>query len=194
MLKAGITGGIGTGKTFVAGVFQKLGVPVYYSDIRAKFLIESDQNIISSLIGITGEDIYTDGKLNREKLSNYIFHDPSVREKVNSVVHPAVWKDWETWITNQKSSYVIIESALLFQTGYYKQLNTVIVVDSDEKSKIKRLVRRDGITEAEALTRINSQNFLIPSDAENISYISNIGMAEMLLPQIVEIHSKLNRR
>lgn len=195
MLKAGITGGIGSGKTLVSGVFLKMGVPVYNSDLRAKKLMETDSDLINDLIRLTGADILKDGKLNKDVLSKYIFHDPVLKQKINSVVHPVVFQDWDKWCSAQSSIYVMIESALLFQTEYYKKLDAVIIVESDIQSRVQRLVLRDGITAEEALTRINSQGFNVPSEPENnFHFIQNNGKDEMLLHQIIAIHTKLKSR
>ena len=192
MIRSGLTGGIGAGKTIVAGIFEKLGVPVYFSDIRARVLIETDSGIISELKKMLGDDIYTNGKIDKAKFSQYIFNEIEIRDKVNHIVHPVVWEDWEKWYKLQNASYVLVESALLFQTGYYKSLDAVIVVDSDKTTRAERIAKRDGINLSEAEIRIDNQSFIIPEEAgTKLFTISNSRSGEMILPQVLKIHQNL---
>ncbi len=192
MIKAGLTGGIAAGKTFAAGIFVKLGVPVYFSDIQARILIDTDSRIISELKKMLGVDIYINGKIDKAKFSQYIFNEIKIRDKVNQIVHPIVWEDWEKWCNLQNAPYVLVESALLFQTGYYSSLDAVIVVDSDKTIRAERIVKRDGISLSEAETRINNQNFIIPEKAgTKLFTIENSRSGEMILPQVLKIHQNL---
>lgn len=153
----GITGGIASGKTIVAKIFEILGYPVYYSDIRAKDLMNEDVVIKQGLLFLFGDEVYVNDTLNRPYLAEKIFNSPSLREKVNSIVHPVVRKDFEIWTAQQNSLLVFQESALLFETGSYKSFDAVILVVADENLRIQRIVERDNISNEEAIKRIQAQ-------------------------------------
>lgn len=153
----GITGGIASGKTIVAKIFEILGYPVYYSDIRAKDLMNEDVVIKQGLRFLFGDEVYVNDTLNRPYLAEKIFNSPSLREKVNSIVHPVVRKDFEIWTAQQNSLLVFQESALLFETGSYKSFDAVILVVADENLRIQRIVERDNISNEEAIKRIQAQ-------------------------------------
>ena len=153
----GITGGIASGKTIVAKIFEILGYPVYYSDIRAKDLMNEDVVIKQGLRFLFGDEVYVSDTLNRPYLAEKIFNSPSLREKVNSIVHPVVRKDFEIWTAQQNSLLVFQESALLFETGSYKSFDAVILVVADENLRIQRIVERDNISNEEAIKRIQAQ-------------------------------------
>lgn len=192
MIRSGLTGGIGAGKTIVAGIFEKLGVPVYFSDIRARILIDTDPGIIAELQKMLGDDIYVNGRINKGKFSLYIFNETEIRDKVNLVVHPVVWKDWDKWCSTQNAPYVMVESALLFQTGYNSFLDSIIVVDSDITTRAGRIAKRDGISLSEAEIRINNQNFKIPEKpGTKLFTINNNRSDDMILPQVLKIHRNL---
>lgn len=153
----GITGGIASGKTIVAKIFEILGYPVYYSDIRAKDLMNEDVVIKQGLRFLFGDEVYVNDTLNRPYLAEKIFNSPSLREKVNSIVHPVVRKDFEIWTAQQNSLLVFQESALLFETESYKSFDAVILVVADENLRIQRIVERDNISNEEAIKRIQAQ-------------------------------------
>lgn len=192
MLVAGITGGIGSGKTFIASIFQQLGVPVYNADKRANLLMTERKNIIAAIKELLGNESYdSNGDLNKKVISNAIFSDENIKRKVNAVVHPEVALDFDAWKTKHKDlPYIIKESAILFESGANKGVDAVICVTAPTDVRLLRVKRRDGITDEKILSIIKNQmtdkereplcNFWILNDGE-----------KPLLPQIMEIHNHL---
>lgn len=190
MLKIGLTGGIGSGKSTVAKVFEVLGIPVYYADDAAKRLMNADEELKEKIKLQFGESVYTDGNLNKKLLSNIVFNDPEKLEILNSLVHPATLKDAALWMKQQSSSYAIKEAALIFESGAHEQLDYVIGVTAPAPLRILRTMQRDGITREEVIVRMDKQmdetikmklcDFIIKNDEQ-----------EMLMPQVLELHNKL---
>ena len=190
MLKIGITGGIGSGKSTVAKVFEVLGIPVYYADDAAKRLMNEDEELKQKIKNQFGESIYTNGRLNKKELANIVFNAPEKLELLNSLVHPATLKDAETWMQKNRTPYCIKEAALIFESGAQQQLDYVIGVTAPAPLRILRTMQRDGITREEVTARMDKQldetikiklcDFVITNDEQ-----------EMLLPQILDLHKKL---
>ncbi len=194
MKKIGITGGIGTGKTTVCKMLEKLGVPVYYADDRAKWLMHHDENLKNSLIDAFGDNVYdSTGQLDRAYLGGIVFNDRSKLDILNSIVHPAVFQDGKLWQEEQEARgvpYSLKEAALLFETGSYQLLDKIIVVAAPEEIRIKRVMSRDNISREEVLARINKQ---MPQ-AEKIQradyVIENIDLDKLEL-DVKKIHQQL---
>ena len=157
MKRIGITGGIGAGKSLVAEIIKAMGYPVYNSDERAKELTESNPKIKEGLIHLFGEEIYQNDKLNKFALAQAIFSDESLREKVNALIHPIVREDFNLWALAQNNSLVFNESAILFETGSFKNFDAIILVYAPTELRIKRIMKRDNCSENEVLKRMNSQ-------------------------------------
>ncbi len=158
MIKVGITGGIGSGKSIISMAFSKLGIPVYNADISAGILMNNDPNIINGLITKFGRSIYSKSELNRKKLAEIIFTDKEALKYVNGLVHPIVGKDSEKWyLSNQHNPYVIKEAALFFESGSYKELDLIITVTAPLKLRYKRIIERDGITLDQVKKRMENQ-------------------------------------
>ena len=157
MKRIGITGGIGAGKSLVAEIIKAMGYPVYNSDERAKELTESNPKIKEGLIHLFGEEIYQNDKLNKFALAQAIFSDESLREKVNALIHPIVREDFNLWALAQNNSLVFNESAILFETGSFKNFDAIILVYAPKELRIKRIMKRDNCSENEVLKRMNSQ-------------------------------------
>lgn len=191
MLKVGITGGIGSGKSSVCKIFEVLGVPVYYADDRAKALMTEDQELVAGLIARFGEDTYQNGQLNRPYLAEKVFNDKEALAALNALVHPAVAKDALKWHQqHQNAPYTIKEAALLFEAGSYKQLDQVIVVTAPKAIRIKRVMQRDGSTQEQVEARMDNQ---WPEEkkielADHI--IINDGEHE-LIEQVMKLHQQL---
>src|SRR5664279_4153171 len=115
--KLGITGGIGSGKTSVCRVFEVLGIPVFSADRQAQEIMDKDKEIIAGIKSITGKNLYNNGTLDRAELASIIFNDPTILKKVNSLVHPAVFDHFTKWTLIQSTPYVIMEAAILFESG-----------------------------------------------------------------------------
>ena len=156
----GITGGIASGKTYCAGIFESLGVPIYYSDSRAKKLMVENSSVVDQIKSIFGKESYfSDGTLNRKHLSNQIFSNKELLKKMNAIVHPAVRSDFMAWgkVELQHSPYIIQESAIAVETGSYKTMDKLIVVDAPRDERVQRVMRRDSSSREEVLKRMNNQ-------------------------------------
>ncbi len=192
MLKVGITGGMGSGKTTVCKIFRILGIPVYLADDSAKQLMTTDKTLQQKIISIFGPDAYlADGALNRKLISDLAFQDPNKLSQLNEAVHPAVLKDSETWHNAQENvPYTLKEAALLFESGSYKFLDKVITVVAPLELRIRRIMQRDNTTREAILARIGQQM----QDDEKISLsdfvIQNDG-SKSLVRQVLEIHAEL---
>lgn len=194
MLRVGITGGIGSGKTTACKLFEKLGVPVYYADNRAKELMVDDKQLRNSIIQNFGAESYLeDGSLNRFYLSSVVFSEEKKLELLNSLVHPVVAADSESWnsiLERKNFAYSLREAALLIETGSYKLLDKLIVVTAPEEDRIKRVMLRDGSSEQQVKSRINAQ---MP-DSEKLKLadfiIENTDLIS-LAQQVKDIHERI---
>ena len=157
MKVVGLTGGIGSGKTFVSELFSKLGVPVYISDKKAKKLMHTDKKLIHSITKLFGKKAYVNNNLNREYIASKVFTDKKLLEKLNAIVHPAVANDFNKWKAKQNSKFVIKEAAILFETGSYKTCDKIILVTAPEAIRIERVRKRDNVTERTVKDRMNNQ-------------------------------------
>lgn len=156
-LKVGLTGGIGTGKSYVAKQLELKGFPVYYSDQRAKAIIENDLEVKQALIALLGAETYTTDGYNRTFVAQQLFANPSIRSQVNAIVHPAVRKDFLLWCGEQTAAIVFQESALLLQSDAKLLLDKIVVVDADESTRIGRIMDRDDLSFEQAELRVASQ-------------------------------------
>jgi dephospho-CoA kinase len=187
MLKVGLTGGIGSGKSVVAEVFKVLGIPVFDADTVAKEIMEKDEELVRSIKKEFGEDIYTGNKLNRKLLAGKVFHDALQLEKLNALVHPAAIRAGLDWAEKQTAPYIIKEAALMFEAGSASGLQYVIGVYAPKYLKIKRVMERSGMSRDEVLARMNRQvddeikmklcDFVIVNDEQ-----------QMILPQVLKLH------
>jgi len=157
LLKIGITGGIGSGKSYVCSILEHLGFPVFYSDKVAKTLIESDSIIKSEFINLFGDEIYVNNKLDKDRISNLIFLDKSLLEKVNSVVHPRVRQCFNEWAESQNVAIVFNEAAILFETNSYKSFDYTVLIVAPFDLKIQRVMKRDSCTKEDVLRRMENQ-------------------------------------
>ncbi len=191
MLNIGITGGIGSGKTTVCQIFELLGIPVYYADERAKALMTSDKILKASVKQIFGDQAYfKNGRLNRKHIAAIAFNDKKKLEQLNQVVHPAVFRDSEQWISQQKAPYTLKEAALLFESGSYKSLDKIITVTAPKELRIKRVIKRDKTTRAAVIARMNKQ-WPEEKKVEMADFVINNDGNSSLILQILQIHQKL---
>lgn len=190
MIKVGVTGGIGSGKSIVCAMFSSLGVPVYDSDTRAKKLMNENETIKQALTGYFGNDVYADGSLNRPFLAQKIFNNKPALDFVNSIVHPEVRNDFLQWAERQNAPYVIEEAALLFESGAYKLLNVVITVTCPEEIRIQRVIERDKTTRDNVLQRIKNQMPESEKVAKSDFVIINDDQ-HSLIEQVNNIHNKI---
>jgi dephospho-CoA kinase len=153
----GLTGGIGSGKSLVAKVLEAMGYPIYYSDERSRELVDKDQDIKKELTELLGDEVYSDGQLNRSFLAEKLFSNDEVRLKVNSIIHPRVRAGFALWVSEQRSHVVFNEAAILFETGAYKSFDAMVLVTAPESTKIARVMQRDKCTEASVRERMATQ-------------------------------------
>lgn len=153
----GLTGGIGSGKTTVAKMFSKIGVPVYIADIEAKQLMNTSGVIKRKLITLFGAEAYKEDTINRPFLANKIFNDKLLLQKMNAIVHPKVNKHFKTWVSQQNSDYIIKEVAILFENGSYKYCDYIITVTASEATRIKRVIARDNSSKEKIKAIIKNQ-------------------------------------
>jgi dephospho-CoA kinase len=157
MMIVGLTGGIGSGKSTVAAMFQKLDVPVYNSDDRAKYLMNTSIEIKEKLIALLSDEAYENGKLNRPFIAKKVFNDTELLAKLNGIVHPVVRQDFTVWTKEQDSCYVIQETALLFENNSQNLYDRIIVVTAPKELRITRVLKRDNSTREQVISRINNQ-------------------------------------
>ena len=153
----GLTGGIGSGKTTVAGFFQELGVPVYIADHEARKLMETDEKIRASIIDLFGEETYHGSTPNRKYIASKVFGDKEKLEQLNAIIHPAVAHHFEIWKGEQHAPYVIYEAAILFEKGGYKKCDYNLLITAPYEQKIERLQKRDSSTLEEIEARMSNQ-------------------------------------
>jgi len=193
MIKVGVTGGIGSGKTLICEIFERLGIPVFNADVEAKEIYNTDKKVIEQVQQLFGHDIYHQGKLKRDILAKIIFNDSKALDKVNAIVHPKVREYFIDWTEKQTSEYVIEEAAILFESNAYLDLDYIINVHARQENRIERVMNRDNISKEQVLSRMKNQlcdekrmklaDFTIYNDGDR-----------MLLPQVIEIHQKIINR
>ncbi len=190
MLKIGLTGGIGSGKTTVAQIFEVLGIPVYYADQAAKDLMNRDTDLKNKIIDSFGASVYKDGLLDRDLLGSLVFADKEKLALLNSFVHPATLLDAEQWMQNQNTEYAIKEAALIFEAGLEKYFDFIIGVTASESIRLERVIKRDRTSAENVLQRMEQQM----DEDEKISrcdfVIVNDGL-QALIPQVLNIHETL---
>ncbi|MCX6334374.1 MAG: dephospho-CoA kinase [Bacteroidia bacterium] len=189
-MKLGITGGIGSGKTSVCRVFNILGIPVFSADIEAKKIMNSDDSVIRGINEIAGRNLYPDGKLDRMQLASLIFNNSDTLRKVNSLVHPVVFENFIQWTELQNTPYVIMEAAILFESGASNLVDRIATVYAPVEERITRVTRRNLLTREQVLERIKNQ-----MDDETrmkmSDYVINNSENEMIIPVILKIHEDL---
>lgn len=160
MLKVGITGGIGSGKTTVCKIFEVLGVPVFYADLVAKEIMVKDLILIEGVKAAFGQDSYFDsGVLNNKHIAAIVFNNKVELKKLNALVHPAVFRAFDSWLEEipQNSPYILKEAALLFESESYKMCDTSILVTAPKQMKLNRVTERDGVSAEQVLARMDKQ-------------------------------------
>ena len=190
MLKIGLTGGIGSGKTTVAQIFEVLGIPVYYADQAAKDLMNQDQELKKQIISAFGSDVYKEGKLDRAYLGSLVFADAEKLALLNSFVHPVTLHHAETWMKNQKTPYAIKEAALIFEAGLEKYFDYIIGVTAPESLRLERVISRDGTT-AENVTQRMQQQMDEKEKISRCDFVIRNDGKQAVLPQVLVIHETL---
>lgn len=191
MLKIGVTGGIGSGKSIVCSVFKTLGVNIYSADERAKQIMFLNETVKKKIIELFGLDAYDNKGVNAQYISQLVFENSKELDKLNSIVHPIVIEDFMEWsVQYNDHAYVIIEAALIFESDTYKVLDSIIGIKAPLETRIKRVMARDKCSKEEVLVRMNNQ-FGEQIISEKSDYIINNDGKSLLIPQILEIHNKI---
>lgn len=195
VLKVGITGNMGSGKSIVSSIFRILNVPVYDADTRAKWVMSYDKILQEQIASEFGEDSYlTDGQLNRQFLAAKVFNDQDRLEKLNSIVHPRVGIDFENWIrNNSESAYIIKEAALLFESGSAKQLDKIIVVTAPEPVRLKRVQKRDPQRSVQQIKDIFNMQMDEGDKAKLADYIIKNDESELVVDQVLDLHNNFSQ-
>ena len=192
MLKIGITGGIGSGKSYVCQILEKMGYAIFYSDLEAKKLMIQNKELIQKIKNIIGGHAYLDNELNKPIIRNFLFQNEVNKEKLNDLIHPFVYQEFEKWAISIQKEIVFNESALLFETESYKRFDKTILVTAPEEIRIQRLIRRDYLNVEEIKKRFNAQlkdsikikkaDFIIENDDK-----------KLIIPQINKILEQIRR-
>ncbi|MDL5513816.1 dephospho-CoA kinase [Arenibacter sp. M-2] len=190
MMIVGLTGGIGSGKSTVGSMFQKLGVPIYNSDVEAKNLMTRSKKIKKDIEALLGKGSYLNGELNKEYIAKKVFRDKDLLQALNNIVHPAVRRHFKSWCKRQNAPYVIQEAAIIFENGTNDFYDKIILVTSPREIRIQRVVDRDGVTAEAVMERIENQ--WPDRNKEKLSdfIIENTGL-EATQRQVSQIHHKL---
>lgn len=190
MLKAGITGGIGSGKTTVCQVFETLGIPVLYADDAARMLMEEDPVLVAAIAQLFGSEAYQNGKLNRPYIAQAAFGQPELLQQLNALTHPAVIRYGREWMARQTAPYALKEAALFFESGSNADMDIMIGVSAPEELRLQRAMQRDGATRDKIRARMAKQM----DEAEKMKrcdhIIYNDGV-QPLIPQVLELHRRL---
>ena len=191
MLKIGLTGSIGSGKSTVANAFRILGVPVYIADIEAKkFLF--DPEVVSLIVELAGPEVLTsEGVIDRKALASIVFADPKLLESLNAIIHPRVKLHFAQWAEKHRAyPYVMQESAITFESGFYTLFDLIVVVAAPQEERIQRVLRRDGFTREQALARIENQ-WPEHLKVEKADFLIQNSDTDMVMPQLLKIHHEL---
>lgn len=191
MIKVGITGGIGSGKTTVCRIFESLGIPVYYADSRAKALVTEEPLLKAEYKKLFGKNVFTsNGLLNRQLVAQAIFNDRTVLNEVNNLVHPFVRRDFVKWCQHQTAPYVIEEAAVLIESEGHTFVDKVVLVTAPDEIRIERVMVRDQHSREKVLERINNQ-----WKQEKLREFSDFEVraddVQLVIPQVLKIHKEL---
>lgn len=191
MIKVAVTGGIGSGKSVVCKIFEKIGIPVFNADFEAKKLINTSRTIHDKLVSLFGAAIYqSNGDIHRKKMADLIFNDNFALQKVNEIVHPEVRKRFIEWTEEQNSPYIIQEAAIIFESKQTQSFDKIITVTAPLELKIERVIKRDQVSKEEVYKRMQSQ---LPDEIKiaKSDFVIMNDEVEMIIPQIIEIHKNL---
>ncbi|MCD8741568.1 dephospho-CoA kinase [Mucilaginibacter roseus] len=191
MLKIGLTGNIGSGKTTVAKVFEVLGIPVFYADAAAKSVVASDAELIDGVKRTFGSEAYfADATLNRKYIADIVFNNADELARLNALVHPAVFRAFDEWTLYQtKAPYVIKEAAILFESGSYKMCDQIILVAAPLDQRLRRVIQRDGISMEEAAGR-DARQMNEEEKSKLADHIINNNGSRLVIPQVLALHQQ----
>ena len=192
MVRLGLTGGIGSGKSTVAKIFEEFNIPVYYADDRAKWLMNQPE-LRKKITKLFGEEAYKNDQLDRGFIAGIVFTNRDALNSLNAIVHPVVGKDYEQWCAHQKSDIVLKEAAILIESGAIETVDEVVVVTAPAKVRMERVMKRDGVTEQQVVDRLNNQM----TDSQRLKYATYVidnGGTKMLIPQVKSVLEDLERK
>lgn len=191
MIKIAVTGGIGSGKSYVSHLLETMNIPVYNADNEAKRLTETDAGIRHGLIALLGENVYEDGALNKPFLASYLFSDPEHAKKVNAIIHPCVKEDFAGWAMRQKDCEIVgLESAILYEAGFEDTVDAVVMVYAPVSLRIERTMQRDQATEEQIRARMAIQmNDEEKRERADFTVVNDGNHS--LLPQLISIIEQL---
>ena len=190
MMHVGLTGGIGSGKTTVARVFRTLGVPVFEADAEGRKLLDDDAAVQAAVTQRFGNDLTTNGKIDRKALATIVFKDPNALADLNAIIHPAVRAAFAHWAKAQTAPYAIMESAILAESGGHANFERIIVVSAPEPLRMARVMQRDGVGEHAVKARMANQ----ASDEERSAIADHVihnDDRKLVIPQVLAIHEAL---
>jgi len=192
MKKVGVTGGIGSGKSTVCDVLRVLGVPVFHADHEAKLLYGLPE-VRNTVIATFGEAMYVGDVVDRKALADRVFTDPATLLKLNAIIHPAVRRRFQEWTAEQRAPYVVMEAAILAETGGAKAFDHLVVVTAPEALRIRRVMKRDGVEEEAVRARIQNQM----DEQERIKLADTVIVNDdrtLVIPQVLDLHQHLCAR
>ncbi len=190
MVRLGITGGIGSGKSVVCQVFKTLGIPVFNADDAAKWLMENDAELVAGIKKLLGRDVYDNGHLNRTKVSSIVFADKNKLQELNQIVHPATRQYAKKWFESQRAPYTIKEAALFFESGTDKDVDIMLGVFAPEELRISRTMNRSALSREQVLAIISKQ--MNESEKMNLcQYIITNDDVSPIIPQVLRIHQEI---
>jgi len=191
MLKIGITGNIGSGKTTISKIFEVLGIPVFYADDEAKKVMVNDAILIDELKQAFGaESYFEDGSLNRKYIAGIVFNNPAELEKLNAIVHPATFRAFDNWLKQVKDvPYILKEAALLFESDSYKLCDQTIMVTAPLELRIERVMLRDDLSKDEILKR-EARQFSEEKKLGLANFVIKNDNTALVIPQVLALHEK----
>lgn len=190
----GLTGNIGSGKSTISQIFSALNIPIFYADDEAKKILNSNR-VTSELIKTFGTEILNhEKKIDKQKLANIIFNDSSQLQKINNIIHPLVYEHFLNWLNNQHNvNYVILEAAILFESGFDKYVDFIINVHANKQLRIKRIFKRDGIKLNDVIKRMKNQLSDLEKKRLSGFTIDNNGK-KLVIPQVLQIHESILKK
>jgi len=190
MIRVGLTGGIGSGKTTVARVFRTLGIPVFEADAEGRRIMQEDAAVIKAVTERFGTSVVRNGAIDRATLASIVFKDPSALKDLNAIIHPAVRTGFLRWAAEQNAPYVIMEAAVMAENGGHRTMDQVIVVTAPAELRIQRVMARDGVGRDAVDARMANQ----VGDAERLKLADHVihnDDQQLVIPQILAVHQAL---
>ena len=190
MLKILLTGGIGSGKSTVARILRVLDVPVFEADAAGRAVLATDSEVQQAIVGRFGERLLKEGGIDRKAMASVVFHDPDALAALNAIVHPAVQAEFQRWVEQQRAPYVVMEAAIVAESGMGR-FDRIVVVSAPQELRVKRVMLRDGVEEAAVRARMANQD----SEEERLAMADHVirnNDTELVIPQVLALHGSLN--